>query len=107
MIEDLTPVALAALLRTDDPPLLVDVREDWERELAAIPGSHHIPMHQIPARLDELDRDRPLVLQCHHGARSLQVARWLATRGYRRIANLDGGIDAWSVSVDPGVRRYS
>lgn len=106
MIEDLTPNEVAERLSTDSPPLLVDVREDWERELAAIPGSIHIPMGQLPTRITELPTDREIVLTCHHGARSLQVAQWLEAQGYDELGNLEGGIDAWSEQVDPSIPRY-
>jgi rhodanese-related sulfurtransferase len=106
MIEDLTPREAAERLAADDPPLLVDVREDWEHELAAIDGAVHIPLDELPARLTEIPADRPAVLHCHHGARSLQAATWMQAQGYDHLANLDGGIDAWSLTVDPSVPRY-
>lgn len=106
MIDHLGPRQVAERLRGDDPPLLIDVREEWERQIAAIPGSRHIPMMELPARLDEVERDRPLILYCHHGTRSLQAARWLERQGYDRLANLDGGIDEWSQQVDPHTPRY-
>jgi rhodanese-related sulfurtransferase len=106
MIEPLHPRQAAERLQTGDC-LVLDVREDWEREIAAIPGSQHIPMGEVPARLDELPGDRPIILYCHHGARSLQVARWLEWQGYDRLANLEGGIDEWSQQVDPETPRYS
>ncbi len=106
MIEELGPREVAARLRADDPPLLVDVRTPEERATANIPGSVHLPMDEVPSRLDELPRDRDLVLACHHGARSMQVAHFLSQHGYDRLANLDGGIDEWSRQVDPGVPTY-
>lgn len=87
-------------------PLLVDVREPWERELAVLPGSVSLPLGEIPARAAELPRDRDVVLVCHHGVRSLQAAEELAARGHERVADLEGGIDAWSLTVDPRVPRY-
>jgi rhodanese-related sulfurtransferase len=87
--------------------LLVDVREDWEREAAAIPGTLHIPLGELPARLSELPEDRPIVLHCHHGGRSMQAATWIAHQGYDDVANLDGGIEAWSRDIDPTIPRYS
>ena len=65
-----------------------------------------MPMHSIPPRLHELDRDRPVALLCHHGGRSMQVAMFLKQHGFARVANIAGGIDAWSVQVDPTVPRY-
>ncbi|MBA2528748.1 MAG: sulfurtransferase [Euzebyales bacterium] len=106
MISERTPAAVVESLRGDDPPLLVDVREHWERGLAAIPCSLHLPMGEIPTRLTELPRDRELVLYCHHGARSRQVAHFLSLHGFDRLSNLDGGIDAWSQRVDPSIPTY-
>jgi len=106
MIEDLTPAEVDQRLRSNPSALLVDVREQWERQIAAIPGSLHIPMGEVPARVTELPGDRDLVLHCHHGARSLQVAHWLSAQGFDRLANMDGGIDEWSTTVDPSVPTY-
>ncbi len=106
MASDLTPAEVAARLRSDDPPLLVDVREDWERDRAAIPGALAVPLGDIPARLGEIPRDRDLVFFCHHGSRSAQVAAWLHRQRYDRVANLDGGIDRWSTDVDPSIPAY-
>jgi rhodanese-related sulfurtransferase len=93
---------------------VLDVREDDERAFCAIPLPStsvdlHIPMGQVSSRLDEIRREAasgPLVVYCHLGMRSMVVAGWLASRGVEGVHNLDGGIDAWSVTVDPGVRRY-
>lgn len=87
--------------------LLLDVREPVERNFCTIDGSVHIPMAEVPRRLDELDRECDIVVFCHHGARSFQVAAYLKTRGFDRVYNLSGGIDAWSLRVDPSVPRYS
>lgn len=106
MIADLTPAQAAKRLAEDDPPLLVDVREPWERDRASIAGAVSIPLGELPARLDDLPRDRDIILHCHHGARSLQAAGWLHSRGFARVANLAGGIDAWSRDVDPSVPTY-
>lgn len=107
MIDSLDPRQAAERLDGDDPPLLVDVRERWERDIASLPGSLHLPMGQVPARVDELPRDRDLILLCHHGARSLQVGQWLERHGYDRLANLEGGIDEWSRTQDPEIPRYT
>lgn len=84
----------------------MDVREPEEREVACIDSSVHIPMAEVPERAAELPEDRWLVIYCHHGTRSAMVAAFLEQRGHRRIANLRGGIDAWSGTVDPSVPRY-
>jgi len=96
----------AALLAGPTPPLLLDVREPWEVETAAVAGATCIPMGQVPTRLAELDRDRTVVVMCHHGGRSAKVAFLLERSGFREVINLTGGIDAWSDQVDPGIARY-
>ncbi|MBI5136484.1 MAG: sulfurtransferase [Nitrospirae bacterium] len=97
---------IKARLDSGDELFLLDVREPSERAFCAIGGSAHIPMGEIPARLAELDRDREIVVYCHHGVRSFQVAAFLVGRGFGRVVNLAGGIDAWSLSIDPSVPRY-
>lgn len=97
---------LKTCLNTAKPPLVLDVREPWEVQVCALPGSKHIPMRDIPERLAEIDRDRDWVVLCHHGIRSLAVANFLAGQGYARIYNLDGGIDAWAKHVEPGMAKY-
>ncbi|RPH64771.1 MAG: sulfurtransferase [Burkholderiales bacterium] len=91
---------------TGAAPLLLDVREHWEVALCALPGSVHVPMREIPARLDELDPSRPIVCVCHHGVRSLQVAMFLEHRGFDAVFNLAGGLDAWARQVDPSMPTY-
>jgi rhodanese-related sulfurtransferase len=90
--------------------LLLDVREPWEVALARIdlPGlaQRHLPMGEIPTRLSDLDASQPVVCLCHHGVRSAQVVAFLARQGHEHAYNLEGGIDAWSVLVDPRVPRY-
>lgn len=95
--------------RLDRPgpkPVILDVREGWELGICALPGSTHIPMGQIPARLDELDPGRETVVVCHHGVRSLRVAYFLASRGFGALYNLQGGVDAWAREIDPAMRKY-
>jgi rhodanese-related sulfurtransferase len=89
-----------------DQPLLLDVREPWEWETARIEGSQHIPMREVPARLGEIDPDREVVAICHHGGRSQQVAMFLDKNGFSKVHNLQGGVDAWSRTVDPAVPLY-
>ena len=88
-------------------PTLLDVREAWECELCRIDGAQHIPMHLVPMRCaDELDADRDIVVICHHGGRSMQVAMFLERKGFRSVLNLMGGVEAWAAEVDPTMRRY-
>ncbi len=94
------------LQQPGDQPVLLDVREDWEFKLCALDGSMHIPMGQVQVRLHELDRNREIVVVCHHGMRSGQVAHYLAHQGYTRLYNLAGGIDAWAREIDKNMRTY-
>lgn len=101
----LRPAQLKDALKSENPPFLLDVREPWEHEIAAIPGDHLIPMADVPSRVDELPRDRDVVVYCHHGVRSMQVAYFLYVQGLN-VINLLGGIDAWSMEADPDTPRY-
>ena len=88
-------------------PLLLDVREPWEFATAALPGAKLIPMGEITSRAHtELDPDQPIVVLCHHGARSLSVTMWLRREGFDHAQSLAGGIDEWSRKIDPNVPRY-
>lgn len=102
------PSELAERLRSASPPKLLDVREVVEHEAAALAGSKLIPLGQIPFRVDEIAewRDQDVVVYCHHGVRSLMAIGWLKQRGFSRLHNLSGGIDRWSVEVDPNCPRY-
>jgi len=104
----ITPGQLAAWLADSvrDKPLLLDVREPWEWQTARIEGSLHMPMRELPARLAEIDPESEVVAICHHGGRSQQVALFLEKNGFSRVHNLQGGVDAWSRTVDPAVPLY-
>ncbi len=84
---------------------ILDVREPWEYATAQI-GGKLIPMNEIPQRLAEIDREREVIVHCHHGIRSQRVAEFLQQSGFPRVVNLAGGIDAWSREVDPAVPKY-
>ena len=86
--------------------VLLDVREDGEVAIANIEGHTHIAMNLIPLRHNELPDDKPIVVYCHHGMRSMQVALFLEHAGFSDVYNLSGGIEAWSVQIDPNVARY-
>lgn len=93
-------------LASDQPPLLLDVREDDELAICKIAQAIHIPMDDVPARLAELPRDRPILVQCHHGRRSMRVTQLLREKGFPLATNLAGGIDRWAEIVDPAMARY-
>ena len=107
-----TPMEITAeaargrLASAADPPILLDVREPFEVEIGAIDGHRHIPLRQLPEAYETLPRDRPVIAYCHHGMRSLRAAEFLRSKGLGRAQSLVGGIDRWSLEIDPSVPRY-
>jgi rhodanese-related sulfurtransferase len=87
-------------------PLLLDVREPWELDVCRLPEVRPMPMRSVPARYAELDRDAEVVVICHHGARSFQVAMFLEQQGYTKVYNLHGGVAEWARQVEPTMATY-
>lgn len=113
MIAQVRPADLSAWIQSQpagSTPVVLDVREPWELQVASVTPEGFelvtIPMGQVPARLAELDPDQPLAVLCHHGHRSQRVAMFLEGNGFGRLANIAGGIAAWSDERDPAVPRY-
>lgn len=112
MIDQVRPADLAAWFaqHADAPAVMLDVREPWELQTASVVPQGFtlvaIPMNEVPARLAELDADQPIACLCHHGARSQRVAAFLDQNGFATLANVAGGIDAWSAQHDSAVPRY-
>ena len=104
--DDLTPPELVDRRAAGEDWQLVDVREAWERDIASIEWATAIPMSEVHNRVEELDRRRPVAVLCHSGIRSAVVAAWLRELDFDSVANVTGGIDAWSTSVDPSIPRY-
>ena len=107
-VPEITPTELKARLDRGDVPLLVDVREEYERSIADLPehGQLHIPSAFILARLGEIDAARDVVIYCRSGARSAWAVRLLRERGVERAVNLRGGVLAWRQEVDPTLQAY-
>ena len=103
--ESITPRELKEKLDAGDHPELLDVREPWEFELARIEGSNLIPLSELPERFTELDPAAETVVICHHGSRSAYATRALDQAGFRKVLNLEGGLDAYA-DVDESVPRY-
>jgi rhodanese-related sulfurtransferase len=106
MVREITVQELKARRDRGEAPVVLDVREDWELQLARIPDVVHVPMNQVPARLAELSPDVETIVMCHAGGRSMRVAHFLASQGFGNVANLSGGIAAWSQWVDATVPQY-
>lgn len=103
---EISPLELKQRQERNEELTVVDVREPWERQTAAITPSQHIPMAEIPLRVQELDPEHHIVVYCHHGVRSLSVTDWLRKQGYHKAQSMSGGIDQWSLQIDPKVPRY-
>ena len=105
-MQHLTVRQLKERLEQGEPPVLLDVREAWEMARCQLPGTTWIPMGQIMARVSELDKGQEIVVVCHHGIRSWQVAKFLEHEGFENVINLTGGIDAWAKEIDPSMPLY-
>ena len=106
MIPQIQPAELKALLDSGAPVLLLDVRQPEEHAFCALPGSVLIPLGELAARVEEVEPGgAPVVVYCHHGVRSLSGAAILSRAGIEAVS-LAGGIDRWSLAVDPNVPRY-
>jgi adenylyltransferase/sulfurtransferase len=105
-IPGMSPHELKRRMDAGDPFELIDVREPFEYEIARIDGAKLIPLGEIAERLDELEREQPIIVHCHSGKRSAQAVQLLQQRGFAKVYNLEGGIDAWSEQIDPNVPQY-
>jgi rhodanese-related sulfurtransferase len=100
--------SVKTLLNGTEDFLLLDCREPKEFDVARIAGAKLLPMREIPTRIAELEpfREKRIVVHCHHGGRSQRVTEWLREQGFAAAQNMTGGIDAWSLEVEPTVPRY-
>ena len=105
MIQDLTPKEFKDYL-IDDEVTLVDVREQWEFDICQINGAILMPMGEIAMTYVNLNKESKIALYCHSGIRSMRVADFLLSQGFQSLANLQGGIDAWTQEIDTTLERY-
>lgn len=104
---EIAPAELKSLLEAESDVVVLDVREQWELDVAKLKNSKHIPMGDIPARFNqELDPEEHIVVVCHHGVRSMNVTTWLRQQGFEKVQSLRGGIDRWARQIDPTVPVY-
>jgi adenylyltransferase/sulfurtransferase len=103
---EITPSEVKQRLDRGEKLMLIDVREPWEFDICKIAGAKLIPMAMVPANLQALDADEDIVVYCHRGMRSLDVTVWLRGQGVERAKSLAGGIERWSLEIDPNVPRY-
>jgi len=95
-------------MNSEQAPVLLDCREQQEYDMVAISGSQLLPMSELMARVGELEqhKQRHIVVHCHHGGRSAQVANWLRGQGFDQTQSMAGGIDHWAAEIEPGMARY-
>jgi rhodanese-related sulfurtransferase len=106
---EISPQDVQHRLQSGDKLALIDVREPGEFQIARIAGAELIPMRTVPAELSRLDAQSghsPLIVLCHHGVRSLHVVHWLREHGVPACQSMAGGIDRWSLEIDPSIPRY-
>lgn len=104
--ETISVVQLNELLASDNPPLVLDVRESEELKTCTLPAFVHIPLGNLSSEWKHLPQNQLIVTLCHHGYRSLQAALFLKSHGFDQVANLTGGIQAWADQVDPSMKVY-
>jgi rhodanese-related sulfurtransferase len=103
---EIEPLSVKGMLERGEVSLFVDVREPWEHEVSRVEGSTLIPLREIPANVARFKDASEIILFCHHGRRSLNAAVFLRSQGIENARSMAGGIERWSVEVDPRVPRY-
>jgi len=106
MSDSVSAIELAASLERGEAPVLLDVREPWEAEIASLPDSLLVPLGSLASVVDKLDPAEDYVVYCHHGVRSEQALALLKQHGFEHAKHLTGGIESWSRTVDGDVARY-
>ena len=96
----------ASILQQNGEAILLDVRTTSELAICRIEGALHIPLNEIPDRYETLPKDKPVIVVCHHGMRSLKAQQFLVTKGFDNVINMKGGTHAWSTDVDPQMAQY-
>ena len=105
-LEEISPQELKRRRDTDPGVRLIDVREPWEVAIASLPGAVNIPLNELPQRLRELDPQADTIVMCKAGGRSRRAAAFMLAQGFAHVANLTGGIDAWTHDIDPTLESY-
>ncbi len=104
--KEMDVIELKKILQNGSAPTIIDVREDFELEISKMEGAIHIPMNELPKRLDELNADEDYVVMCRTGVRSAQICEFLANQNFKSVANLTGGINEWAKRVDDSLPVY-
>lgn len=105
-VPEVAPLELDVELKGTNPPILIDVREDFERNISKLSPDVHVPMNELLSRLGELDPESDLVIYCRTGSRSAAVTAFLLRQGFKKVRNLSTGINGWARDIDPGITQY-
>jgi rhodanese-related sulfurtransferase len=105
-VDVITPQQLQELILSGNSPIILDVRETVELQICALPNSLHIPLGNLTNEWENLPKDQPIVVLCHHGYRSMQAASFLKSLGFNQVMNLHGGIHAWAKQIDNSLQIY-
>ncbi len=106
LMTEITPQELDQILKTDTDVCIIDVRNLDEIEKAAFPNAIHIPLPELIRNVAKIPQNKLVIILCHHGARSLQACYLLKDRGFDKVVSLRGGIELWSMKIDPTIPRY-
>lgn len=107
-LPELTIQEAAKLIQSDKPPLLIDCREQHEYDFCRIEGAILVPLSSFSGKAESLlqSKDQKALIYCHHGVRSLHAVQYLAQQGFTNTLSVQGGIDLWSLKIDPSIPRY-
>jgi len=105
-VPSVSPTELAEEMKGANPPVLLDVREAEELEISRLPNVVHIPLHEVPERMEELSRESEIVVICRTGGRSGQATAFLLHHGFDSVRNLAMGMNGWARTVDPSMPQY-
>jgi rhodanese-related sulfurtransferase len=105
-VPEITVTKVHAMRERGDPFTLLDIREKWESDLVTIDGSHYVTMEEVPSKLSDFDKEKPMVVYCHKGVRSAAVAVYLLNQGFLNVKSMVGGIHAWALQIEPTLPTY-
>ena len=105
-IKNISVQDLSGIIKSNKGIHIIDVRETFEWDICRIEGTTNIPMSELIESIEKIPQQEKTVIMCHHGVRSLNVIHYLETKGFHRLINLEGGIDAWAIEIDKSMNRY-
>ena len=105
-VPEITVTEVHAMREKGESFTLLDIREQWENDLVTIDGSHFVAMEEVPSKLLEFDKEKPMVIYCHTGVRSTAVTSYFLEQGFLDVKSMTGGIHAWALQIDTTLPIY-